>query len=216
MKKLDGLEAARVNLLKGYADITYDPDTLSSDTIAETISAAGYQAELAPEQPDFSAPETETEEVADADVSLEDVLKEAAACPVDAAEEADGEEPGFAKATPEAPPEAAEEEPTETPDIMDELPVTEDKLTVEIGEHRRKRRRCKKNTSGAAAKALRPDPQRDPGDQAPPDLVFYPHAAADLLHARDATRDQPPAARVDDGDPAPTAPSRRSCSRSRF
>ncbi len=135
LKKLDGLEAARVNLLKGYADITYDPDTLSSDTIAETISAAGYQAELAPEQPDFSAPETETEEVADADVSLEDVLKEAAACPVDAAEEADGEEPGFAKATPEATPEAAEEEPTETPDIMDELPVTEDKLTVEIGEH---------------------------------------------------------------------------------
>lgn len=159
LKKLDGLEEARVNLLKGYADIIYDPDQLSAEQIIDSITSAGYQAELAPEQPDFTTTDAVTEDVQDADVSLEDVLKEAEACTTDACPAPEGEEPGFAKAEPTATEEAAEEKETAEEDVMADLPVTEDEaLTVDVTEHQEEKEALKKEHKRRARQKALHDP----------------------------------------------------------
>ncbi len=52
LRELDGVKQYRVNLLKGYADIEFKEKKVSQERVEETLTAAGYPCELAPDQPE--------------------------------------------------------------------------------------------------------------------------------------------------------------------
>jgi copper chaperone CopZ len=44
--ELDGVSAVRASHADGTAEVTYDPDVIDAETIAQTIRQAGYGAEV--------------------------------------------------------------------------------------------------------------------------------------------------------------------------
>lgn len=47
LKGLKGVKKANVNLQEGLAEVTYNPDKVSTDDLTKTVTDAGYEASMA-------------------------------------------------------------------------------------------------------------------------------------------------------------------------